>query len=451
MSVNQGQDHDPIKHALVFRYQARPSNPELLERFEGRPTGQSIEVTPTPAVRTRLLQQATPAYPDLARKLHASGQVKVQVYIDANGRPYKTAITERQPSFQRVFYDAARLAAMQSTYAPATNAQGLAVEDAVVMPFNFSLPAGTNPATCQLRAAASYPEAARRQGMETRLWLAVPVDHTGAIDAQRIAILQRGLPDTDLFDASARTAAAQAACTPAQSAGAPVDGWAFVEVDYLLAPEAKPGSALASATWSAVASAIKPGDKPEYPAQARRLGLQGRLIVQVVFDVASGLPLKTRIVHRSPHYVDVFDEAARHWAMVHRYQPDPERKTLNASLLRESTFSVRLPLNFVLDDGFKPASCTLKEAPAYPDEARSMDREARILVALPIDERGQPLRGRGQVVKRIPQDASEFDSSALAAAAEARCRAASQSSDRVRQIVLIEVPYRLKPDGQTAQ
>ncbi|MFT4192899.1 MAG: energy transducer TonB [Comamonas sp.] len=433
------------QRSFVLRYQHRPSNPDLAEAPQDGRAESSVEVVPTPSRPVRVNQQATPVYPELARQIHAAARLKVLVYIGADGRAYKTAIAERQPTFLRLFDAAARQAAMQSTYTPATDASGRAVEGTALMPFDFSLAEGTRPATCQLRMAAGYPEDARRQGIEDRLWLAVPVDLEGRIDARRIAILERGQPNLTLFDASAREAAAQAACTPAQRDGTPVDGWGFVAVDYRLAPDTPPRPSLNATAPEEAVSGIVLGAHPEYPAAARRLGLQGRLTVHVTFDTASGVPLATRIVQRSSHQADVFDETVRRWAMSHRYRPAPRRETPQAP-----TLAVRFPLNFAMDNPpgtvHQPARCSLGGPATYPETARAQGREALMLVVVAVDENGRPRRADSRIVKRIPHDAAAFDASALDAAAGARCQAARYRGNGLADFALLEVPYRLMPD-----
>lgn len=439
-----------------------PDNPDLRPVFE--PSGHRArsetpstrpDPTPPPATRARLVHQVAPDYPGVAAAAHWSGKVDILVHVDAAGRPYKTAVASRTPEHIRIFDDAARLAAMASRFEPARDAQGRAVADARVMPFNFVTDEGASPASCQLNqdAAIDYPKAAREQGIEARMTMAVPVDRTGRIDASRVVILSRGAQSTGLFDDSARKAAAQARCTPATLDGEAVEGWGTVEVAYTLSVEPRPyheGTYLAPEQLEN--RVTYPADLPAYPASARYAGLEGKVTVQVDIDMASGKAVATRIVQRSPYYADFLDETARRWAMQMRYQPSPEAQAAIAPQKNQAAFTtITQPVNFILEeDGFvehHPAHCKLRRPPAYPDSALALGKEARILVSAVVQANGRIRRSDTRVASRLPRHETVFDESAIAAVHQARC-SPTYSDGRARPVslVLVEVDYTLQPD-----
>ncbi len=84
-----------------------------------------------------LISAAPPAYPELALKGRISGQVELEVIVDAKGKVVDAKVT--RPN--RVFTDAALVAAKQRTYRPSLR-RGVAVATAfpVIVKFDFAPP-----------------------------------------------------------------------------------------------------------------------------------------------------------------------------------------------------------------------------------------------------------------------------------------------------------------------
>jgi TonB family protein len=84
-----------------------------------------------------LISAAPPSYPELALKGRISGQVELEVIVDAKGK----VVDARVLRPNRVFNDAALAAARQRTYKPSLRG-GVAVATAfpVVVRFEFALP-----------------------------------------------------------------------------------------------------------------------------------------------------------------------------------------------------------------------------------------------------------------------------------------------------------------------
>jgi len=84
-----------------------------------------------------LISAAPPEYPELALKGRISGQVELEVIVDAKGKVVDAKVT--RPN--RVFTDAAMVAAKQRTYKPSFR-RGVAVATAfpVIVRFDFAPP-----------------------------------------------------------------------------------------------------------------------------------------------------------------------------------------------------------------------------------------------------------------------------------------------------------------------
>ncbi|WP_234264988.1 TonB family protein [Hydrogenophaga sp. NFH-34] len=427
-----------------------PENADLIPVFEA----QEGKVKPfgsfaVPKTRASLTHQGMSVYPRLAQDANLSGQVSVMVYIDVRGAPYKTAVVSRQPSHLYFFDDAARLAAMQSRFEPARNDQGEVVEDARIMPIVFTAADGAAPAQCRLdnHIAVEYPQAAREQGIETRMLMAVPVNPSGQVDAKGVVILSRGAQPTGLFDDSARHAASNARCSPSVRDGQPIDGWGIIEVEYALTQKARrappvlpPNSPIKN---------VHSGELPSYPEFARRAGLEGSVLMEVDIHWKSGKPLATRIVDRKPYYMVFFDETARRWAMELRQVPELLPLAEQAESPDQNGFTtIAVPINFKLDRDRQDHSqvrCDLTQVANPPDTARILGKEARVLVAVSVDERGRIQKDRSKVAYSLPADAVIFHDNAIATANQARCKPSSFRGVNVPGFTFIEVPFTLRP------
>lgn len=85
----------------------------------------SLTTVPLPAQESRKgIRQAAPIYPEMARKLHLTGVVKVQVVIGADGQIKETKVVGGHP----LLVDAALEAVKMWKYAPASGETTLLLE-----------------------------------------------------------------------------------------------------------------------------------------------------------------------------------------------------------------------------------------------------------------------------------------------------------------------------------
>jgi TonB family protein len=177
----------------------------------------------------------------------------------------------------------------------------------------------------------------------------------------------------------------------------------------------------------------------DYPQIARRAGLEGYVVVEVLID-AQGTPQRTIVRSRSPRFVDLFDAPARAAVMRARFDPalDSEGKPVATS--------VRQPIAFKLHgfEGDHSATCDVDSAPHYPAEARELGAEALVGVLVKVDQTGWLDSASMTVIGREPANASMFDRAAKAAVSQARCRAARHMGRSVESFVVLEVPFKVK-------
>ncbi|MEY2618713.1 MAG: hypothetical protein RL522_1715 [Pseudomonadota bacterium] len=100
-----------------------------------------------------------------------------------------------------------------------------------------------------------------------------------------------------------------------------------------------PGVAPARIEWPSSDADYLRNPRPAYPAQSRRLGEQGKVIVQVLID-ADGLPQKAQVQQTSGH--ERLDRAALATVLAWRYVPGKR-----AGVPEAMWFNV--PINFVLE------------------------------------------------------------------------------------------------------
>ena len=164
-----------------------------------------------------------------------------------------------------------------------------------------------------------YPEAARRAGVEGRVVVQFVVDETGAV---RDPVAVRS--DSDLLSQAAVDAVRQQRFTPGRVEGRPVKVRFAVPVTFRLTPpqpEYVPDGAgiyeIAEVQPELVGGLRGLQFAVHYPEQARRLGVQGDVVVQFVVDEEGRV--RDAAVVRSPHRL--LSESAL--AAVHRQRFRP--------------------------------------------------------------------------------------------------------------------------------
>lgn len=91
-----------------------------------------FEQTENGLEKGRALQLAKPAYPELARKAHVQGRVKVQVIIGEDGTVIAAAAVDGHP----LLYGVSVAAARETTFTP-TRVNGKPVKVVGVLEYNF--------------------------------------------------------------------------------------------------------------------------------------------------------------------------------------------------------------------------------------------------------------------------------------------------------------------------
>jgi TonB family protein len=213
------------------------------------------------------------------------------------------------------------------------------------------------------------------------------------------------------------------------------------EFDAATSGSAQENAASQAHAWPRLPSLQTPLEL-DYPLIARRAGLEGSIVVEVLVD-AQGKPQKTIIRSRTPRFIDLFDAPARAAVMRATFDPalDAEGKPVAAS--------VRQPISFKLHgfEGDHPATCNVDATPHYPAEARALGAEGLVGVLVRIDQTGWIDDASIVVVGREPVNASMFDKAAKTAVAKARCRAARHMGRSVDSYAVIEVPFKVDVSG----
>lgn len=109
---------------------------------------------PTPPA---MLRKTVPVYPVEARRLGEEGTVHVRLRVLADGQP--TDLRVQRSSGAQALDNAALAAAAASTFRPARNAEGVAVEAVVIVPYKFVLEDGPERETARPPLPTPAPEA----------------------------------------------------------------------------------------------------------------------------------------------------------------------------------------------------------------------------------------------------------------------------------------------------
>lgn len=104
-----------------------------------------------------MLRKTVPVYPVEARRLGQEGTVHIRIRVLADGQPADLRV--QRSSGTQALDNAALAAATASTFRPARNAEGAAVEAVVVVPYKFVLEDGPEREPARPPLPAPAPEA----------------------------------------------------------------------------------------------------------------------------------------------------------------------------------------------------------------------------------------------------------------------------------------------------
>ena len=151
----------------------------------------------------------------------------------------------------------------------------------------------------------TFPEEAQEASLTGKLWLKVMVTRDGT--PAKTEILKRDPEMAFMFDDAARRWAMQCRFSPAKdSVGNPVAVWVTIPINFKMQDFEPPRVVRQTA--------------PEYPEEARSMGLEGWVGVAVfVSDMGNALNAKSVIVARDPPYYRLFDDAAKAAAKASEY------------------------------------------------------------------------------------------------------------------------------------
>jgi TonB family protein len=188
-----------------------------------------------------------------------------------------------------------------------------------------------------------YPDSARRAGIDGQVNLRITVDEQGFVtDAEVVSARPAGL-----FEEAAVSAILQWVFEPARSGGHPITVQMGQQINFSLKdvrpppppppsgekpsiiiremepPHVpKPGEPPIFMAWETAPILIEALD-PVYPDSARRAGLEGMVILQIVID-AQGKVIDARVVLAQPP--GVFEEAALEAVRKWRFEPALQRE-----------------------------------------------------------------------------------------------------------------------------
>jgi TonB family protein len=290
-------------------------------------------------VAPEVVKQVPPAYPDAATKQSLEGTVWLELWVGEDGRVVEVKV---QKTDAEVFNQAAIDAAKQWLFKPAS-VNGKPVSVWVTVPFKFKLMIGKkegastkgqekaqSPENSQFDKAPevikqvppSYPEGAKKEGLEGMLLLKVWIDESGKVSN---ATVQQS--DAKVFESSALAAVKQWTFKPAILNGKPVAVWVSIPFRFKLGDKEKKQSAPAfmKKQHNPPADDLKPDKEPEtlnqvnpkYPEKAMQEGIEGTVWTKMWID-ESGSVVEAKIVKTDN---EVLNEAALNATRQWKFKP----------------------------------------------------------------------------------------------------------------------------------
>jgi TonB family protein len=178
-----------------------------------------------------------------------------------------------------------------------------------------------------------YPEAARKAGIEGEVILDVTVNANGSVGAVSV---REGIPECPALDESAQEAVREWKFEPATKDGKPIEMTVGVPLRFRLDEEEKPLKA--DTMPELIQESIL---KPEYPEDARKAGISGTVILDVMVkqDGTAGEISVREGVADYPSLAEKAVEAVREW----KFKPATKDG-------KPISMSVAIPVAFRLDD-----------------------------------------------------------------------------------------------------
>jgi TonB family protein len=283
----------------------------VLGGVEGKEVAQNI----TPP---RLVKTVEPVYPDEARRARIEGTVVVEARVDVNGKVIDAKVLKSIPGLDQAAVDAVK----QWVYEPMI-INGVKRPIVFTTTVRFSLsdegatPAGgIKPPKLVTCVNPVYPEIARQAQVEGTVILEATTDEKGNVESVKIL---RSIP---VLDQAAVDAVRQWKYEPMIIDGKPRKVVFTVTVLFKLNPSEKEKAYLKFAQGAVRAEGeIKPPKPlkvvdPVYPAEAKKAGVEGTVILAVKTD-AAGKVQDTMILRSIPALNQAAIDAVRQWV----YEP----------------------------------------------------------------------------------------------------------------------------------
>jgi TonB family protein len=283
----------------------------VLGGVEGKEVAQNI----TPP---RLVKTVEPVYPDEARRARIEGTVVVEARVDVNGKVIDAKVLKSIPGLDQAAVDAVK----QWVYEPMI-INGVKRPIVFTTTVRFSLsdegatPAGgIKPPKLVTCVNPVYPEIARQAQVEGTVILEATTDEKGNVESVKIL---RSIP---VLDQAAVDAVRQWKYEPMIIDGKPRKVVFTVTVLFKLNPSEKEKAYLKFAQGAVRAEGeIKPPKPlkvvdPVYPAEAKKAGVEGTVILAVKTD-AAGKVQDTMILRSIPALNQAAIDAVKQWV----YEP----------------------------------------------------------------------------------------------------------------------------------
>jgi TonB family protein len=278
---------------------------------EGKEVAQNI--TPPKLVKT-----VEPVYPDEARRARIEGTVVVEAKVDVNGKVIDAKVLKSIPGLDQAAVDAVK----QWVYEPMI-INGVKRPIIFTTTVRFSLSdegatsaGGIKPPKLVTRVNPVYPEIARQAQVEGTVILEATTDEKGNVESVKIL---RSIP---VLDQAAVDAVRQWKYEPMIIDGKPRKVVFTVTVLFKLNPSEKEKAYLKFAQGAVRAEGeIKPPKPlkvvdPVYPAEAKKAGVEGTVILAVKTD-AAGKVQDTMILRSIPALNQAAIDAVKQWV----YEP----------------------------------------------------------------------------------------------------------------------------------
>jgi TonB family protein len=170
-------------------------------------------------------------YPKVAEDAGIAGKIYVKGVVNREGVPVKCEILKREPEIAYLFDDVARQFFMKCRFSPAIDSAGKPVAVWVTIPLVFKMQDFTPPVPREV-PSPEYPEEALEQGLEGWVGLAVLVEPSGRVRADKTVIVARYPHEVSIFDDAAKAAANNSTFVPAMGKEGHTYGWYFLKVPF---------------------------------------------------------------------------------------------------------------------------------------------------------------------------------------------------------------------------